>query len=213
MMKLPLNQQGFTLVELAIVLVVVSFLVTSLLVPLGVQRDVRDYAETRSELAEYKEAIVGYALSQTPPFLPCPDTDGNGTEDRNATGGCINSAGNVPWVTLGLGQNDNWSNNYLYSVTPAFSNNSGFTLGSFGTNTILNSAGGTMQATAIPVVIFSKGKNGAGASADELENDTTNTTFVSHEQIDVAATQFDDLVVWVPSSVLFNRLVQAGRLP
>lgn len=214
------KQRGFTLVELAIVLAVMGFLVASLLTPLGVQKDVRDYAKTRSDLAEYKAALIGYALSQTPPFLPCPDINGDGIEDnRNGAGNCINdasveiSSGNIPWVTLGLSQTDSWNNTYLYSVTPEFSNSNGFTLAAIGMHTILDNAGGAQQAVNIPVVVISKGKNGVGTSADEAENDTTNTTFVSHEQIDVSATQFDDLVVWVPSTVLFNRLVQAGRLP
>ena len=77
--------RGFTLVEVAIVLVVVGLLLAGLLVPLGVQRDVRDYAATRADLSEYKEALVGYALSQTPPYLPCPDTVGGG---RNRRGTC-----------------------------------------------------------------------------------------------------------------------------
>ncbi len=218
-MKITENIRGFTLIEMAIVLVVVGLLVAGLLVPLGVQRDVRDYAETRAELSEYKEALIGYALSQTPPYLPCPDTvGGDGIEEVRVGGVCPINTGEVPWVTLGLPEVDSWNNTYLYRVSAAFSNSNGFTLGSVGNNTVLNTTvalGGTPVAQAIPVVMVSKGKNGAGAGAgaDEGENANGDASFVSHELIDVAANQFDDVVVWVPATIIFNRMVNAGKLP
>ncbi len=220
-MRRLLKDKGFTLIEMAIVLVIVGLLVARFLVPLGAQRDIRDYAETRAELSEYKEALVGYALSQTPPYLPCPDTDNDGFEEnRNAANNCVNAAnieitaGGVPWATLGLRAQDSWNNTYLYSVTAGFSNSGGFTLGTAGDNTIFDAAvGGNTVAANIPVVIISKGKNGAGGGGDESENDTTDTVFVSHEQIDIAANQFDDVVVWLPATILFNRMVAAGKLP
>ncbi len=222
-MKNLSNIKGFTLIEMAIVLVVVGLLIAGLLAPLGVQRDIRDYAETRTVLSDYKEALIGYALSQTPPHLPCPDTDNDGFEEnRNGVGNCVNAAnveitaGDVPWATLGLREQDNWNNTYLYRVSANFSNNNGFILGILGDNTILNIApvnGGTPIAQNIPVVVISKGKNGAGGSDDESENDTADANFVSHEQIDVAANQFDDVVVWLPATILFNRMVTAGKLP
>jgi prepilin-type N-terminal cleavage/methylation domain-containing protein len=206
--------KGFTLVEMAIVLTIVGLLIAGLLLPLSVQRDLRDYAETRAELSELREALIGYALSQTPPFLPCPDAvGGDGVEEVRVGGVCPISRGEVPWATLGLGRSDNWNNSYLYSVTPVFSNSTGFTLGAVGANTILDSAGGATVAANIPAVIVSKGNNGLGAGLDELENDLADTNFVSHEQIDVAATSFDDIVVWLPTTILYNRMVTAGKLP
>ncbi len=204
--------RGFTLVELAIVLTIVGFLLAAFIVPLGVQRDIRDYEETRKELSEIREALVGFALSQANPHLPCPDTDNDGAENRVGAN-CVSQIGTLPWATLGLGRLDNWNNAYLYSVTADFSNSAGFQLSSVGLNTILAAAGGASVAANIPVVIISKGKNGAGVAADEQENDQTNTIFVSHEQIDVSANQFDDVVVWIPSAILFNRMVAAGQLP
>lgn len=215
-----INQLGFTLVEMAIVLVIVGLLISGLLIPLGVQRDLRDYRETRTELAELREALVGFAMSNSAadgrPYLPCPDTTSNGNENREVAGGCTNAAGEVPWVTLGLGLSDSWNNAYLYRVTGAYSNsNVGFTLTPLGDNVIVNTAGagGANIATGIPAVIVSKGKNGNSASVDEGENSDGDVTFVSKEQIDLAANAFDDVVVWVPTTILVNRMVTAGRLP
>jgi hypothetical protein len=76
-------------------------------------------------------------------------------------------------------------------------------------------------ATQLPVVLLSHGKNGAGAfntsggtntaptSADELENSDTDNDFVSH----TPTTDFDDIVAWLPASILYNRMITAGRLP
>ncbi|MFW5431179.1 MAG: type II secretion system protein [Methylophilaceae bacterium] len=209
--------KGFTLIEIAIVLVIVGLLLSGLILPLTVQRDLRDYEETRRELSEYREALIGYALSNTPPYLPCPDAvGGDGLEEVRAGGVCPIDVGEVPWATLGLPESDSWNNTYLYRVTAAFSNSAGLTLTTVGGNTILDAAvisGGTSIANNIPAVIVSKGKNGIGAGDDEAENSDANSFFVSHEQIDVAASAFDDVVVWVPATILFNRMVTAGKLP
>jgi prepilin-type N-terminal cleavage/methylation domain-containing protein len=204
--------KGFTLIEMAIVLVMVGLLLSGLILPLTVQKDLRDYDETRQVLAEYREALIGYALSQTPPHLPCPDTDNDGVENRTGTA-CTNVTGNAPWVTLGLNQLDSWNNTYLYRVTAAYADGVGFTLTTGGNINILDAAAGNVIASVIPAALVSKGKNGVGGSADELENSDGDANFVSHVQIDVAANAFDDVVVWLPSTILFNRMVTAGKLP
>lgn len=54
-------------------------------------------------LAKAKEALLGYALSQTPPgILPCPDQDGDGQADIGGTG-CAVQRGFLPIQTLNLG--------------------------------------------------------------------------------------------------------------
>ncbi len=216
------NQTGFTLIEMAIVLVIIGLLLAGLIAPLGVQRDLRDYAETRTELAELREALIGFALSHSAlsgnPYLPCPAAiGGNGVEQRSGGVCQILVGGEIPWATLGLGQRDSWNNTYLYKVTALYANsNVGFTLTPSGDNNIKSTAGAvTNIASNIPAVIVSKGKNGASASIslDEIENDNNDTNFVSHEQIDVAANTFDDILVWLPDTILVNRMVSAGLLP
>jgi prepilin-type N-terminal cleavage/methylation domain-containing protein len=56
---------GFTLIELAIVLVIMTILIGGLAMPLSAQIQARRIAETQKILEEAREAIVGYAMSNT----------------------------------------------------------------------------------------------------------------------------------------------------
>lgn len=217
-MKLTFHKvQGFSLVEMAVVLVIVGLLIAGLAVPVTAQLDQRNYSETQKELTALTDAVIGYALSNFAasgnPHLPCPDVDNDGLEDRVA-GLCSNAQGNIPWATLALGKQDSWDQAYIYRVTLAFADNvNGFTLLTVRDIQILDSAGGNLLASNVPAVVVSKGKSGNGAGADETENTNGDATFVSHTLSNVAGNEFDDLVVWVPASILFNRMVVAGRLP
>ncbi|MBI4998553.1 MAG: type II secretion system protein [Rhodocyclales bacterium] len=206
--------RGFTLTELAMVLFIIALLLGSLMLPIAAQIDTRDNVDAVKTMGEIREALIGYAASRAgKPYLPCPDTDGDGIEEpRNGFGNCPAAEGDVPWNTLGLGRTDPWNRSYRYSVSLAFSNSGGFLLTSAGTFRLcVDSAncGTTVVASAVPAVILTKGKNGAGANANEVENSDADNDFVSKEP-DPA---YDDLVIWLSPNILFNRMVAAGRLP
>jgi prepilin-type N-terminal cleavage/methylation domain-containing protein len=243
------KKNGFTLVEMAIVLAIVALLLGTGLTLLSAQQDQRRVEDTNTALSDASEALIGYALTKTPPYMPCPDampgvavSAGNvandGLEDRNAgTGACDapNGEGNLPWVTLGLTPStDTWSNRLRYRVTAAFSNKTtGMLLTSTGDMNVLDAASGTpvvnTLATEIPAIIISHGRNGLGAinatghanpappAANTYETENTNGTvnFVSHSPNPAGATggEFDDQVIWLSQYILFNRMVQAGKLP
>lgn len=207
-------QHGFTLIEMAIVLVIVGLLVAGLLLPLTAQIDQRNYNETQRELQDIRDALIGFALSNAAtdgrPYLPCPDTNGDGFEDRVA-GVCASVDARLPWATLGLARLDRWGNPYGYRVTQAFANSvAGFNLATPRDIQVLIAAGGAVIAANVPAVIVSKGKTGAGAGVDEQENSDGDVFFVDHTQV---ANTYDDAVAWLPTAILFNRMVMAGRLP
>lgn len=178
----PPRMTGFSLIELAIVLVVVALLLGGLLVPLTTQIEQQKIRETQKAMDEIKEAIVGYALSHVAadgrPYLPCPDrrtgaataTDNNdGHEDRNAVGGaCQVVEGNVPWADLGVSRNDAWGNYFTYRVASEYSNsNAGFSLAAVTTNILVceNDVGAACisavaTANQVPALIVSHGQNG-----------------------------------------------------
>ncbi|HJW27059.1 MAG TPA: type II secretion system protein [Rhodocyclaceae bacterium] len=237
---------GFTLVEVAIVLLIIGFVATAGLVAVQAQADNQQVRDNQRLLEDAREALIGFAASHpgsdagAGPFLPCPDKTGaagagtanDGQEDRiTPVGTCVALEGNLPWVTLGLAEStDRWGYHLRYQVSAPFSNGAtGMTLLSTGGITIFDAAtGGTTLAGEVPAVILSHGKNGlgaittagvpqptTGAGADELENTDGDTTFVSHSRTEAGAAggAFDDQVVWLSRNILFNRMLQAGRLP
>lgn len=220
-MKQPMkNKQGFTLVELAIVLVIIGLLLATFLTPLTAQMALRNNSETRTELNEIREALVGYALSHSAvdgrPFLPCPDTDGDGIENRVGAL-CANIRGRLPFSDLGLVGSDSWGNQFIYQVTQNFANSAtGFVLASAGDITVLNAAGGNAIATSLPAIVVSLGEDGGvvpAVGADQLENTDPDNFYVNKEFAENAVNPYNDLVTWVSGNILMNRMVTAGRLP
>lgn len=188
-------QNGFTLIELAIVLVIIAVLIGSFISTLAIRIETTQIEKTKDELEEIKQALIGYAFTNG--YLPCPDCLAiigcnaagfrDGVEDRGgvaAADSCStgNDVGSVPWVTLGLGQGDSWNTHYRYWVdnTYAIDNtvtpNSSFTLSSANgagliqePDYVVDPTGGTLDDMAdnIVAVIYSHGKNAYGGLSVE----------------------------------------------
>jgi len=232
-------QKGFSLIELAIVLVIIGVLIGSFIGTLSSRIDSSRMIETRNALDDIRAALYGFAMSQSPVRLPCPDIDNDGVEDFIAlTGKCnsLTTSGNLPWVTLGIERSDAWLSTYSYWAADEYSNkNTGFDLTTDATNVgrIENSSGGTLISNNVAAVIFSHGKNQYGSIGvdnvarsaapagaeydDERENldvDSGPVLFISRPVTDVgAAVVFDDILVWMSEFELKGKMVQAGVLP
>lgn len=95
------RSRGFSLIELAIGLVIVAVLLSSLLVPLVTQVDQRRTAETQRLLDEARSALIGFVAANR--RFPCPATAASsGVESPAGGGNCTNPVGFLPAVTLGL---------------------------------------------------------------------------------------------------------------
>lgn len=126
------HQSGFTLIEMAVVIFVMAIILGSILVPLSRQVEQRQMLDAQRQLEEAREALIGYALAQTRPFLPCPDkttsagagaAPNDGLEDRDtASGGCASNEGNLPWATLGIAAIDSWGHRIRYRISPGYAN-------------------------------------------------------------------------------------------
>jgi len=214
------RQRGFTLLEMAIVLLVIGLLLGGTLVPLSVQIEKRDRDSTRQQLLDMREALIGYALVNG--RLPCPDTDGDGLIDISTT--CSNVEGDYPWADLGLGKEDAWGQAFTYRVSSDFADTTdgtgcatsptvglSFSLCSVADINILDGAAGDAVASAIPAVIASHGKNWAlTTSTDEAENSDADGIMVDRVFSNSASPTFDDLVVWVVPNILKSKMVSVG---
>ena len=122
------NSRGFTLIEMAIVLVIITILIGGLAMPLSAQIQARRIAETQATLQEARQALIGYAMTHnatntpTHHYLPCPDTDvpPEGRENRTSDTTCAASQGVLPWADLGTAPQDAWGNRLRYAVVGQF---------------------------------------------------------------------------------------------
>lgn len=218
--KLRNRQSGFTLVELTIVLVLIALLIGGLLVPLSAQRDVQNTNDVQKQLAEIKEALLGFAIING--RLPCPTTTidpasaNYGIEDA----ACASVEGYLPWKSLGVQATDPWGTRrslaadpligyWHYRVDNAFS--VAFTLNTTPTSAlqVVDAAGNalTQASPNSPVaIVYSTGpdtvQNGQNAPA-------VDTIYQAGER----SQAFDDIMIWISRPVLFNRMISAGKLP
>lgn len=117
------KKSGFTLVEMAVVLVVIGLLMAGLLGTLRSQTESRRLQETQTAMTEIRDALVAFTLQNR--HLPCPANPAlatgaatAGREDRNlATGQCNRLSGVVPWSDLGVKELDAWGRRYTYRVS------------------------------------------------------------------------------------------------
>jgi prepilin-type N-terminal cleavage/methylation domain-containing protein len=117
-----MRPKGFSLAEIAVVLLIVSILVVAIGIPVATQREVKGTQRTEIALREVKEALAGFMMSNG--RLPCPATV-NGLENvvSITTGVCVAYTGFVPAATLGLTPVnaagfliDDWNNPIRYAV-------------------------------------------------------------------------------------------------
>jgi prepilin-type N-terminal cleavage/methylation domain-containing protein len=230
---------GFTLLEMAVVLLIVGLLLSGLLPTLSAQAEQQRIADTRKQMNEIRDALLGFAVSKG--RLPCP-ADGTLTSENNAgmelTAGsgvamvCSSNRGVVPWVTLGVNETDAWGRRYSYRITSTFadgedgtgsncavSSGVSFQLCSLGNLTVYKTSGGAKVSDNLPAVIVSHGQNGLGAYTPQgnqingsIADESENADNNNSFVSKEFTTSFDDLVLWLSPNLLFNRMVYAGRV-
>ena len=179
------HQRGFTLVELAIVIAVVGFLLGAFLVPIRTQIDATRIRETERMLGEIRDALIGYAITRG--ALPCPDVVADGI-DGAAPPACTGTGleGILPFQALGVPRADPWGRLFRYRITEEFTSRSltgqppgagrldladvgditvmtrGDDPGTAGTIEIKHQSAATALTRTAPAIVLSTGPNGLG---------------------------------------------------
>lgn len=118
-------QRGFSLIEIALVLVIVGLALGGIIAAIGPQLENKKVSDTQDRIKQASDAIMAFAMVNR--RLPCPATAAsNGDEVPIGTRGqCANpNNGFVPARTLGLGERgpnglaqDPWSFGLRYAVS------------------------------------------------------------------------------------------------
>lgn len=234
------TRHGFTLVEMAVVLAVLSLLMAGLLGGVSAQREHRRLLETRNALEQAKEALIGYALANN--RLPCPadpslastHADAGHEASRNASGNCTLLSGALPWADLGVQESDGWGRRFTYGASEKFSAKTTscgsasqtpcFTLTTTADLKVSRAAGCSAAnvANGVPAVIVSHGQRFAGsygadgnqapgATGDEAENSDGGSDKCFVSRAEEPDV-YDDQTSWISASILLAKLVSAGKL-
>lgn len=241
-MRTCADSSGFTLVEMAIVMVIIALILGGLIGTMKQTTENSRRSETQLQLEEVIAALYGYA--QANGRLPCPAIPASNGAEALTGGACTRAHGFVPSATLGLRGAvnsdglllDSWNNPLRYSVTTA-NNNAFTTTGGMQTTTMATLAPNlricreatctNVIAGTIPVVVLSMGKNWAEfTSADEVANGGEATlaggpsgaTYQTANNLDFVQapynqSTFDDMLSWISPPVLYTKMIAAGKLP
>jgi prepilin-type N-terminal cleavage/methylation domain-containing protein len=237
--SLEKKQNGFSLIEMAIVLVILGFLLGGLITPLTSQREISKRQAAERQLQEIRNALIGFA--QVNNRFPCPVIAGDGGAPSVA-GPCLPPAGppiadRVPYAALGLQGDvingnllDPWGAPIHYRLTdvPAASwvyataiPTSAAPLPDLRVCNALTCLDvpppSQIIATEVVAVVFSTGPDGldspASISPDQLQNLSNGVDFVMRDNSGGYRTniEFDDIVVWISQPALFYELSRAGQ--
>nr|VFK01577.1 MAG: prepilin-type N-terminal cleavage/methylation domain-containing protein [Candidatus Kentron sp. H] len=231
------NIRGFTLIEMAMVVAIIALLLGGLLMPLGAQLENRRIRNTEQQLADIRDALMGFAITGLDVRLPCPDIDGDGLEDPESseeTAACLETEGELPWASLGLTGRDAWGRPFRYAPDDAYADPEGIS-DSLDTESgflIRDDAGtpltdwtGASDTEPAPngpaAIVFSCGQDGVpngendndgavNADADCTNPGSSDGLYTSNTRMEGL---FDDHLIWLSRNTLVNRLVAAGVWP
>ncbi|MDH3759914.1 MAG: type II secretion system GspH family protein [Gammaproteobacteria bacterium] len=249
------QQRGFTLVEIAIVLLIVTVLLGYSVAMFPMQQELKQYRHVNSEMESIIEHLIAFA--QVSGRLPCPDTSTDnvlpansidGEEDRDGTNACEAYFGFLPAETLGINGKyddagvlvDPWSQRYGYAVSEVdvggdkvlvtpngvrAAGIAGVTPDLFvcsdsnilGNHADCTAAGSNQVVGNVAAVVISLGKdyelpassNIQAENADDFHDGTNDKVYIFTGRRD----DYDDVVKWVSTNLLFSRMIAAEQLP
>ena len=223
--KFSTPQQGFSLIEMAIVLVILGMLLGGMLMPLSSQREVSQRQATERQLQEIRNALIGYAQANN--RLPCPTISGTGAA-ASVAGACPVGGTYVPYGALGIQGTiingnlvDVWQQPiryrlanpapvaWVYANSPIPSALAAATV-PLPYFQICAAAGACPVADAgnVVAVVFSTGSNDHVDSVGEIQNKSLATNNFVRRTLEL---NFNDIIVWISQPTLIYELSQNGQ--
>ncbi|TVO62453.1 MAG: type II secretion system protein [Denitromonas halophila] len=235
------RQAGFTLAELAIVLLILTVLAAALVVPFSARLAAERRDQTATMLDNIHAALIGYAIVHG--RLPCPSTRKNPLDARYgeeefdaATNNCVvTTEGMLPWRTLGLpafdawglprqAESDPWTGHFRYRVDLGFS--SAQAGARIRANTayqdeikVIDHNGNEITVSSYTGSEVLKNTTAIAlvyATGPNLTPNGANASYESGSDATYEAgdpsTTFDDMVMWIGRPLLIARMAQAGAL-
>ncbi len=190
-------RRGFTLIEIAIVLVVIGLLLSGGLLAVSPIVQSAQTNETKQKMITVENALLAYMIANS--CLPCPAQTGLATGaagsglNRNGTAtytGCNTTVvctgggvGTLPWITLGLSESaatDAWGRRFRYAVDPnltdanSMQRNSDGSFPAFNSTIALENTDGTAITgyTAVAYLLLSHGLDGSFGEAQQTGTTT-----------------------------------------
>lgn len=236
------HQRGFTLVEIAIVLLIVGLLTRTLIEPISTARQHKQFDLTRSELQQVKDSLHAHLIAHG--YLPCPilNADVNQVSNSEEGGVCEVRQGYVPAVVLGLSGAINshgalldvWNRPYVYTVSLSNHTSKGnirfpdWTTPGEASNVGLRHLSAELvlcvepsraacpkrqvRANNLAFVVLSLGRDDSTTGA-QSENQDGDETFVINPLSIRTDSPFDDQIVWSSTQDILYWMLRAAWLP
>lgn len=178
------HSRGFSLAEIAVVLVIVGLLLGGLLAPLATQMDQRNFSDTQKRIEYAREELLGFAIANG--RLPCPaSSSSSGDESPSGGGTCTNYYdGYLPARALGIQQVDSsgyaidaYNNRIRYSLAQTITGTGCASTPAFASSTNLK-ANGLQCMPADLRICKSSQASGFSSTSCGTNNDLVNTNTV-----------------------------------
>jgi prepilin-type N-terminal cleavage/methylation domain-containing protein len=211
---LKYNSRGFTLIEIAIVMVIIGVLAGGGVSLMGMLTKRKARTETIDYLEQAQAALISFADING--RLPWVDTSGDGLENAGAT------SGSLPFQTLRLSPTDPYKRTLRYEFnanlgTSLTASCSALRAGLSGGPDVVD-ADGTPASFPIAAILVSAGTMDADSDGNVFDDIITGThlgdnrdgnpNYIRHPSVD----NFDDLVVYLGENKLYGEICEYLKL-
>jgi prepilin-type N-terminal cleavage/methylation domain-containing protein len=200
------DQRGFTLIEIAIVMVIIGILAGSGISMVKVLTDRKARNASVEYLKQTRSSLINYLMNNG--RLPWADSNGDGIENSGAT------AGNLPYLSLQTTPVDAYKRVLRYEVNANLTTNRASTCAALktglGTRPLVVDADGSTSAFAVAAILVSAGPMDADSNGNVFDGLNSG----SHQGNNINGTPnylrhpplpgFDDLTTYIGGNELFG---------